>query len=849
LLARVQGSWFSADSLWEVLSPEERAELGGPEGLEALLAAGASEGWLLGLGGDRYARAGDLVLARFQASSGQSGYGFAIPLGGGQDLYIAPADTGSAWDGDQVLVQPQEAQQAGGSPRARVVSVLKRGRERLVGTVSLEAGQRWLLPDLARGRPLRLVGKGVRFRSGTRVIARLRWPEQTGSAEAEAEVEELLGDQESPETETAAVIATYGLRAEFPPELQPELDALLRKGLRVSPKRTDLRDRAVFTVDGADAKDFDDAIHIEVLGDGHFLVGVHIADVSHFVPEGSALDAEAYLRATSVYLPGKVLPMLPEQISNGLGSLVPGQDRLALSTLIELSPAGEVVGSRIVSSVIRSRARLTYDQVEDFSQGRSALAPEARALEGDLHLLLKLTTRLHQHRLNQGSLDFHLGEVRVEVGPGGQLDLRPIREETARGLIEDLMLLANRTVARYMLEHRIPALFRVHEQPSQERFQDVAAAMQRFGFSILEEQPSPLAYQGVLKQAQGTPHESVVSRLLLRSLKQARYAPDNLGHFGLAFSEYLHFTSPIRRYPDLLVHRALKLHLAGKLTRAAAERLFAALPAAAEHTSERERAAADAERDLARYYQAKWAQAHLSEAYSGRVSGVAGFGLFVALENGVEGLLHISALQDDYYVYVEESMLLRGRSRGRTYRLGDQLRVVIAQVNPLARQIDLALEGSTVDKNADTPKPRARRPGDRKPAPARQPATQTARPAQATQTARPAQTQGAPAGPRPASSPQPRGPRPEEPRNHPARHPRREHSGAQPQAAAPQARRVVTMERPKNEHLRPVSVTVQRLYFGDWAPQPGDLSDAVSPQLFRGSRRGDHRPQQRRRRR
>ncbi|WP_169737142.1 ribonuclease R, partial [Deinococcus pimensis] len=658
----------------------------------------------------------NLVRGRFQATSG--GFGFVIPEGGGDDYYIPPESTLEAWNGDTVLVRPEGRSDGGrrggreSSPRATVVRIVQRHHSSLVGTLERSKGYAILKADDTRARHrILLVPDGTEdVPVGARVIARLFWPEHTGEDEVFGRVEKLLGETDDPETETQAVIFKYDLQAEFSGAALAEAEGVpARIPDDVIARRLDLRDEHVFTVDGRDAKDFDDAIHIRPAENGNFLVGVHIADVSHYVRPGTALDEDAYARATSVYLPGRVLPMLPERLSNGVCSLVPNEDRLTLSALVTVNADGDVQDVQVAESVIRSQARLTYDEVQAYSEGVATLPEHARKVEGDLHLLLKLTTRMRQKRLREGSLDFKLREVKVDVDKEGNLQLIPIREETARGMIEDLMLLANKVIARFLLERNVPALYRVHEDPTPGRFQEVSAALAKMGIGLGTE-PTPQAYQAALKQVRGTPQETAVNTLLLRSLKQARYAEENLGHFGLAFEEYLHFTSPIRRYPDLIVHRAVRAVIEGRGQGREMEELRAALPKMGEHTSERERSAAEAERDLTKYYQAKWAQAHLGETFDGTVSGVTSFGLFVALENGVEGLLHISNLDDDYYFFIEDAQMLKGRSSGQTFRVGDPVTITIAQVNPIGRQIDFSQETDMTDNGRG---PRARKRGER----------------------------------------------------------------------------------------------------------------------------------------
>ncbi|GGM41219.1 hypothetical protein GCM10008956_17010 [Deinococcus arenae] len=787
-----------------------------------------------------------LIRGRFQASA--AGFGFVIPDSGGEDYYVPAEQTLEAWNGDIVLVRQEgrgdsrddrgrggsrRGQRGDGNPRASVVRIVQRAYRQLVGTLEFHHGHPILKPDDHRARHrILLLPEGLDgLEAGARVVTELFWPEHTGEDEVFGQVSRVLGDQDDPVTETEAVIVKFGLRGDFPEDVLEQANAIPTRIPEEALKgRLDLRDFNIFTVDGRDAKDFDDAIHIQPTPEGTFVVGVHIADVSHYVQEGSPLDEEAYARATSVYLPGRVLPMLPEHLSNGVCSLVPYEDRLTMTALVELSAEGEILKVQLAPSVINSKARLTYDEVQAYSEATATLPEHARHLEGDLHLLLKITTKLRQKRLREGSLDFKLREVKVDVGPDGRMELIPIREETARGMIEDLMLLANKVVAHELIQREIPALFRIHEEPTLQRFQDVTNAIGRLGLAFPGGEPTPQAYQAVLKQVRGTPRESVVNTLLLRSMQQAKYAGENLGHFGLAFDEYLHFTSPIRRYPDLLVHRVLRGMLGGELkagSRAVAQ-LQARLPGMGEHTSERERAATEAERDLTKYYQAKWAQEHLGESFPGTVSGVVASGLFVALDNGVEGKLHISHLDDDYYVFIEDAQILRGRSRGRSYRLGDPVDVTIQAVNPLARQTDFTLADPTdpeyrpgdlhQETDMDSPvKPRARRREDRE--------QEKREKLQSLPVSEPKKFTLEDPSNRPTLSPSAGG---RGGRGRQGQAPREGRSEGRGEArergqgrtfggvSMGRSRRVITLERPRNEHLRPVNITVQRMYFGDW---------------------------------
>ncbi|WP_407539402.1 ribonuclease R [Deinococcus radiomollis] len=778
----------------------------------------------------------NLVRARFQASA--SGFGFAIPDSGGEDYYIPEGKTMEAWNGDTVLIRPEgRGGRRGDSPAGVVVRVVVRAATQLVGSLEHSHGYAFLKPDDVRNKHrIMLVPEGLEgLPDGARMVTELYWPEDTGEDEVYGQVLKVLGNEDDPETETQAVVIKYGLRDEFPPEVSEEAEAVpVRIPEAALSGRLDLRSYNIFTVDGRDAKDFDDAIHIQPTPEGNFVVGVHIADVSHYVRAGQPLDDEAYARATSVYLPGRVLPMLPEHLSNGVCSLVPDEDRLTLSALIEINIDGDILDVKLAPSVIRSKARLTYDEVQAYSEAVATLPEQARALEGDLHLLLKITSRLRQRRLREGALDFKMREVKVDVGKDGHLELVPVREETARGMIEDLMLLANKVVAGYLLERNVPALYRIHEEPTLARFQDVSSAIGRLGLSFPGGQPTPQAYQAVLKQVRGTGQETAVNTLLLRSMQQAKYAGENLGHFGLAFGEYLHFTSPIRRYPDLLVHRMLKASLSGELTDRIKANMEGRLSEMGRHTSERERTASEAERDLTKYYQAKWAQENLDGVFPGYVSGVIASGLFVALENGVEGRIHISNLEDDYYLYIEEAGILKGKTSGKVFRVGENITIRITQVNPLARQVEFSQE-SNMDGNET--KPRARRGGERESSKREKLSTMVPSVrAPQDRTSQEEQQQAAPNG-RPARS---EGGRTDTSRND-ARPARGESRGSERPAQRPVSsisggkRRIVTLDRPRNEHLRPVNVTVQRMYFGDWTLENMPPEDGQGGGNFRGN--------------
>ncbi len=681
---------------WHVQDIQKRLKIGDRANLRRELSALANEGRLVRTRRSSYGlpQEMNLMLGRLQVTAG--GYGFVIPdQEGEKDLFIPADRLAGAWDGDKVMARPNPLKSDNGRISGEIVRILERKHIRVVGTLEYARGYAILRPDSPklRERILLLPESVGKLEAGSRIVGKIVWPETSGEKEPFAAVEEYLGEGENPEVETRAVIVKYGLKDVFEPETLAEAKAVPPTvSGEMMAGRTDLRLVPTFTVDGVDAKDFDDAISVERLKgqgkNGLLRVGVHIADVSYYVAEGTSLDKEAKERASSVYLPGRVLPMLPEELSNGICSLVEAEARLALSVSVDITRSGEVKGVKFKETIIESNARLTYEQVQAFADG-GRLPQGKRKLERDIKLLLKLTKTLRQQRIGSGALEFDFTEAKVDVDDEGALHVMPVRSNDARQLVEELMLLANRLVAQELRKRDIPALFRVHEDPSREKIQTLQKALGKLGYKLDLESAGPQDLQTILRQAAGKPEAQLINTLLLRSLKQARYSAEDLGHFGLAFESYLHFTSPIRRYPDLVVHRALRAMLQHRLSPTLKERMKGDFPGLAEHTSERERNAEDAERDLTRYYHARWAKEHRGEAFPGIISGITNFGIFASLPNGVEGLIHVSQLEDDYYVYLEDAMMLMGKHSRNKFRLGDRISVKILSANPTIRQIDL----------------------------------------------------------------------------------------------------------------------------------------------------------------
>jgi ribonuclease R len=497
------------------------------------------------------------------------------------------------------------------------------------------------------------------------------------------------------------LIKEYELPLSFPAQVEDELVELPdRVFKRETDQRLDLRDKNCFTIDPVDAKDHDDAVSLEIKQNGNYLLGVHIADVSFYVTEDSALDHEALKRGTSVYLVDRVIPMLPEKLSNSICSLKPQRIRLTYSVILEVTPEGDRVGYEIKESVIKSRAKLNYDEVQKFfDTGRAGKRMEG--LQDDLVEMRNLSRKLLEKRLKKGSLDFDLSEAHVVLGRDGKVqDIFEVARLESHRLIEEFMLLANRTVAEHVTRRAVPFLYRIHEEPDPDKMEAFSDFVSTLGYSFkVSGKVRPKRIQTFLKSLEGKPEEELINEVLLRSLKKACYAPEDVGHFGLAFSHYTHFTSPIRRYPDLLVHRLLKEMQQERYSIERQSKLIRRLPKIAEITSERERLADDAERESIKIKQIEFMQDKLGEEYQGLISSVVSFGFFVRLDNSLaEGLVRVSSLDDDYYVFDEKGKRWVGRRTRRVYKLGERVRVQVARVAREQKQIDFVLAGSSLQK-------------------------------------------------------------------------------------------------------------------------------------------------------
>lgn len=622
------------------------------------------------------------------------GFGVVRPAGWEDDILIDARFLHTAMPGDEVEVSlfARSAQRRKGEAfRGEVVRVIERNTTRIVGQFQLRRNFAYVVPDDARITRDIVVDRGD-AKPGDKVVVELA-PWEDEHLNPEGTIVEILGPGGDARTEVLGVARSFGLPPSFPPGVEEEA-AKLAPGIPAAALegRLDLRHLTICTIDPEDAKDFDDALSLETLPDGEFRLGVHIADVSYYVREGTLLDNEAYERGTSVYLVNEVIPMLPERLSNDLCSLRPQEDRLTFSVLLDLQPDGKVKEYRFARSVIRSRRRFSYEEVQKILETGAGEHVEM------LRQLDRLAKALYRRRRKNGSIDFESAETKFTFDAQGLPDriIKKVRLDAHR-LVEECMLLANKTVALHVAGTKTggdprPFLYRVHDVPHPDRLRDLANFVKQFGFSLdAKEGVSSRELQKLLDKAKGTEVEDVINEVALRSMAKAVYAEKNIGHYGLAFKHYTHFTSPIRRYPDLVVHRLLDEY-ARKVEPARIAALRAGMPGIAKHSSDRERIAAEAERTSVKVMQIEYMKRHIGDAFDGVISGVTDFGLFVELhEILIDGLVRVRDLEDDYYLFDEKQYALRGRSKGRVYRLGDRVKVQVVAVDPEHRSIDLAL--------------------------------------------------------------------------------------------------------------------------------------------------------------
>ncbi len=640
---------------------------------------------------------GEALTGIYQATS--RGFGFLVPEHGGEgaeDCFIPPRAEGGAWHGDRVAarLEPGEGQRR----CARVTAVLERANRIVTGVIRKHNREVWLQPDRERlPGPIQVLGKARGVRAGDRAAVAMT---SFGSAKHPpmGTLREVFGPADSRESAVAAILYEHEIDREFPAAVRAEAQAApAQVEAGALSGRLDLRETTIITIDGASAKDLDDAVSLERDRQGRWVLGVHIADVSHYVTAGSALDQEAWERGTSVYFADQVVPMLPPELSNGICSLNPRVDRLTLSCVMTLTAEGEVVEHTLAKSVIRTTERMTYEDcnrlLDREAAGENAALRERYA--GILPMLEEMAVlagRLAKRRHLRGSLDLESREsVILCDGTGAPVEVAQREPGVSEALIESFMLAANECVAQHLARVEKPAVYRVHEKPSLDKTESLKAMLAPLGYDLKE--ADNFSLQKLLDGARGRPEAPAVANLVLRSMMKARYDTENLGHFGLAAPYYCHFTSPIRRYPDLMVHRILTALLEGRLEGAAERKLAAAAGKAARQSSERELAAQTAEREIEKRYLAEYMRQHVGERFPGAVSGVTRFGLFVMLANGVEGLLPAEALPGSGYHYDENRQTLSRWDGGQSFTFGMPLEILCVSADPASGQIDFRLAG------------------------------------------------------------------------------------------------------------------------------------------------------------
>ena len=627
------------------------------------------------------------------------GFGFLLPDDGSPDVYIAQPSRNDAMNGDRVVVRTKASDARGHSREGIIVGVQERANVQIVGTLDQDANGYYIRPDNPRLDAQYRVGKGnaKRVQKGQKVVVDVDYTKTP----LQVTIAEVLGFPDETGVDILAIIKDHGISTAFSDELQRELSVVPESVSNDDVlRREDCRKMTCVTIDGADSKDFDDAVSCERLSNGHYLLGVHIADVAEYVCESTSLDREACERGTSVYFIGRVVPMLPEKLSNGICSLNPRVDRLALSCFMEIDERGEVISHRISETIIRSKSRLVYQDVTALLEGRKTQRKRYKSLTPMLEMMHELSDILTRKRDERGSLDFEIPEATIVVDDMGKPQKIEVRNRgSANRIIESFMLACNETIAKHVSQLGLPMAYRVHENPDQERMEELRLFLAPYGIRLRTDIPvQPKALQAIMKQIIGTPAEASVSRVLLRSLKKARYYDENLGHFGLAAAYYTHFTSPIRRYPDLLVHRLLKEMMRGKLTQERIQQWRDMLPDMMVHCSERERTAMEAERDVDDLKKCEYMANFIGKEFDGHISGVTNFGIFVELPNTCEGLIRMKGLQDDYYIFDEKQYQIVGQNSKRIFRLGDSIRIRVESADINSRRVDFSRVMDEKDK-------------------------------------------------------------------------------------------------------------------------------------------------------
>ena len=630
--------------------------------------------------------------------SNSRGFGFVEVEGQEEDLFIPEEYTGGAFHLDTVQVELLK-EQRGKRKEAKVTGILMHGIEQVVGTYDKGKSFGFVIPDNEKLNTdiFIPVERSKRAVTGHKVVAQIT---DYGDAKhkPEGKIIEILGHVNDPGVDILSIVKGFDLPTEFPERVLNQAERVAKEVSEADRDgRKDLRELMTVTIDGEDAKDLDDAISLSY-EDGKYYLGVHIADVSNYVQENSALDREALERGTSVYLVDRVIPMLPHVLSNGMCSLNMGEDRLALSCLMTVDQKGNVIDHEIVESVIHVDERMNYTDVNKILEEHDpALCKRYEAQVPMFHCMKELADILREKRKSRGSIDFDFPESKIELDKeGNPISIKPYERRIANKIIEDFMLLANETVAQHFYWMEIPFVYRTHETPDPEKIMKLGTFIRNFGYNIKvktgDNEIHPKEIQKLLGKIEGTPEEALLSRLTLRSMKRASYQTECMGHFGLACPYYCHFTSPIRRYPDLQIHRIIKEQLRGRMDGKRILHYEEILPEVAKHSSQMERRADEAERETEKLKKAQYMVSRIGEKFEGVISGVTAWGIYVELPNTVEGMVHVSRMAGDYYYYDEQAYEMIGRDTGRTFRLGQKVDVIVDDVDLQMKSVDFVLQ-------------------------------------------------------------------------------------------------------------------------------------------------------------
>lgn len=641
-----------------------------------------------------YHEKGDLHKAKFIGND--KGFGFAELLEeDGADVFIRSDCVNGAMNGDTVLIKMLREASEDRRSEGEVAEILERANTRLVGTFQKRKNFGFVIADEKKmNLDIYIPPKGVNgAKNGQKVVCRLT---QYGgkNKKPEGKIVEVIGFPEEADNDIRSVIKQYGLSEEFPQKVMAEAKRVSKIDEKAKKGRLDLTAETIITIDGDDAKDLDDAVSLKRLENGDYYLGVHIADVSHYVRENSRLDKEAFERGTSVYLVDRVIPMLPRELSNGICSLNPREARLAMSTFLTIDPNGKVKEHQVFRSVIRSRHRMTYRNVTRILEGDSGEdLKQYQEIAPMLFQMKELAMLLRKKRRARGSLDFNFPECKVELDEKNRpVDVHKYELSISNYIIEEFMLLTNETIAEYVFWQSKPFVYRIHEEPDAEKMQKFLILVKNLGYRVkMPKEIKPRQLLEILEMCQGKKEEKIISTILLRSLMKAKYSPENKGHYGLAAKYYCHFTSPIRRYPDLIIHRILKLILDGKMEGELLTKYQALTERAALQSSEREMIADNAERDTQDIKKAEYMQQFIGQETEGIISSVTGFGIFVELENTIEGLIRYADIENEYFEFSEANYTAVGKRTGRTFSIGDQVRVRVKGASPALRQVDFEL--------------------------------------------------------------------------------------------------------------------------------------------------------------